>query len=759
MIGRFRLSVSSVALNFWLDQSGALRLIGVAPPVGTVTVNVVRSDLQVGPETIAFEISSYSGFVTPDPTGTFDERFADFVFLWDFGDPGKTFPRVPRLRPEHNNANVAYGPEVAHTYQHGTYTASVLVIEPSSGRTAEWSQEVTILNPDTYFTTTGVTITVHPTPGLGDFTGLRAAIDSRNGSAVPCRIELARGQTFDLEPATRVDFGNRTFRNIYVTAASGAGARPIVRWNTTAGLPTGVNGVIDRMSGVERPAGVQQLDCVWNGIDFRGLWDADTQPASEWYRFFALTGPGTAPDEEPNYLHIHDCTASGIILLLQYELPKNRDIVLAIAHCDITNWADYGAGLLNGNRIWVIGTSIKQNPNAATGGTPKNVFNNPRNMHGPIRIAFCSRAIIDACDMFTNNGWTSITALDAQQQPCFRWGQQAEEGDRLNMQRTIMEGGSVIGGGGDANYDSVSRDMQVTHNVRIEKCYFLGSFATERIWETQYGGLTMRNNVAVFPAGMTGAATPNAFLNVRVWQEDSPTSMERILIEHNTIVNLRSGTAVPMITQSLNGGGDFGVEQDGSKFIVRNNAMHQPSASPAANVGPLSTATFITPAQVAVRLTNEGFSGSTGGSIPPSGSFTIAYSTGSFAGTLLGTQTSYRPEATNFAALFITGVNGGNPVPGADYSITYEATVIRITNTGSGTWPSATFTLRIERAPTAVPPPITSYATPLAGGASHAPLTGSPLLNPGGVTPAIRDDFFGAVRPAGRDLGAIQVTA
>jgi hypothetical protein len=229
--------------------------------------------------------------------------------------------------------------------------------------------------------------------------------------------------------------------------------------------------------------------------------------------------------------------------------------------------------------------------------------------------------------------------------------------------------------------------------------------------------------------------------------------MDRVLIEHNTIVNLQAGSApIQMVVQNLGGG----VLQDASVIIVRNNVLHQPNATvPQTAFAPLSTAPVITPFTINYRRRAEVFTGNTGATIATGQSIVVPYNQGDFWATTPGTSTSYLPEAVNNTDLRIAGFNSGTTVAANTYSLTYEAGGIRIRNDGAPPWPSASFVFAIERAATALPPPITSVATPVSTGALYAPLLGSDALGLAGEAD-IRDDFFGDIRPQMSSYGALE---
>ena len=142
---------------------------------GSITINVHRSSLHVAPSSVRFSVDlSASSFDTPGPTGdeTYDARLHDLIYLWDFDDPGTWTAPVQNLAA-HKNRNAGKGPIEANMYRTpGTYNPSVLVIEPSTGKTATASVSVEVTDPEVVFAGSK-TICINPV-GDSDFTGAPA---------------------------------------------------------------------------------------------------------------------------------------------------------------------------------------------------------------------------------------------------------------------------------------------------------------------------------------------------------------------------------------------------------------------------------------------------------------------------------------------------------------------------------------------------------------------------------------------------------
>jgi hypothetical protein len=404
---------------------------------------------------------------------------------------------------------------------------------------------------------------------------------------------------------------------------------------------------------------------------------------------------------------------------------------LFLSGCSFRDWQDYGAGLLGLDRLVLIGTEIRQNPLAIGGGTKD--FRH--NMHGPIRIGAVRHMIVDGCDMFSNNGWFPNTFGYRTIQAAFRFSQEGLEGDRLNMQRTILEGGFEVFGASNAS----GAPTVANSNARIEKCYFLGSHMTRAMFVTQHGGFTIRNNVMVHPnvSARLGLFGISSWFRIRSPGVTSATTLARILLEHNTLVSLQGGIApVPIVVYD-----STPFQQAG--LIVRNNVVHQPNATiPQTDYAPLDSTVVITPLCIGYQRRLEVFTGTIGSAVPPGGFIDVPYAGGDFGN---GTQASY--QAANAAHTFsLTG-----PV-----TFALNPSSVRITNTGTATWTVGQgWTLELERNAANLPPLTTAFATPPATGALYAPLVGSDALGLAGEAD-IRDDFFGDIRPQMSSYGALE---
>lgn len=124
---------------------------------GVISIVVpFRSQTQFAPDTVTFEVDlSEATFDTQGPTGaeTYDARLHDLIYFWDFDAP-RTWQAPQNIIAAWKNANAARGPKVAHLYTApGSYSPSVMVYEPASGKVASAviSSPIVVGSEDAYF--------------------------------------------------------------------------------------------------------------------------------------------------------------------------------------------------------------------------------------------------------------------------------------------------------------------------------------------------------------------------------------------------------------------------------------------------------------------------------------------------------------------------------------------------------------------------------------------------------------------------------
>ncbi|MCA9368573.1 hypothetical protein KC887_10115, partial [Candidatus Kaiserbacteria bacterium] len=198
---------------------------------GTITIIAGRTPLMCAPDSVRFSVDlSSSTFDTAGPgVGEhYDARLHDLIYLWDFDDPG-TYAKLEKNLAAHKNSGIGKGPIEAHIYKaSGTYNPSVLVIEPSSGKTATASlsggSAITVLDPDDVYPGTQ-TICINPV-GDSDFSAKPTGAQEYNSNTFLTADDVWTDQMPATLPLRFLFKGGATFTsNISVASYSDAGFR------------------------------------------------------------------------------------------------------------------------------------------------------------------------------------------------------------------------------------------------------------------------------------------------------------------------------------------------------------------------------------------------------------------------------------------------------------------------------------------------------------------------------------------------------
>lgn len=744
MIDKFLAHIRATAASFVPSEDGAFfRFSAAAPPptyAGTITVTTRRSHDEIGPELIAFQVTGWSGFDTPGPTaGGFDARIHDIDYFWNFGDSGSTFT-TGRLLSHMQDANVAYGADVAHVFEAGTYNVSCLAVERSSGIAALYEASFTVKDPDTEFSgtqtlyvSTAADYSTKPTGAVEytNFVTAMAAVKSL-ASGSKRRVMLKRGETHTLSSA--ID-GNGTWpSSIYICAEPGAGAKPIINFTATGTL----TGVIDRMRIMDRPTSSDKIAMTWDGIDVRGPWDPTTESGlsagtSTGYGFLNANedNPSRAlPEGLPEYTLVTNCDIKG------FGTPfwcsrSDRLPMRGIHNTTVRDWNDYAIfGDSGFGGLYLLGADLGQNPDALNGATTS--APGVHNRHGPVRIS-SGIFVMDGCDLFSATGWFPNVPGYNTIQPCLRlfFGQAlVTPDDRANIRRSIFEGGFSVIGIGDQDGGGGPK----TINAVLAQNYIIASHMTFDHILCQWRGTTIENNIFTVPntPAISGYGFQRA-VTIRV-AGDAGSATERIAVRHNTLVGLKT---------TANGGASHSMMDTEASFsapeaVESNSVVHYPALdTPNTPRAPLTIANTITPKTKGYRRRREVFTGTIpGGGVANGDSFTIAYSAGSFWSESPGSSTTY--ETTEATANHFGLVGSANlwawvsvctPNNECPFDVTFGASEITVTNTSGTAWSAgAPYRFEFERTVANLPPVLTQYATPAENLGNVTPETGSSAI-------------------------------
>ncbi len=529
----------------------------------SATINVVkRSATQVAPDGFIFGVT-VSGFDAAGPSGSavYDNRWHDLYYTWDFGD-AYTFMAPQNTTAASRNANVAYGPMASHTYRAaGTYTVSVTVHEPASGKSATGTLQVTVGSPDTLFTG-GQTLFVSPSSdwtnapaGAGHYTSFDAAIAAAKGSGTtPKRIMLNRGEAYSM---ATVDFGAND-ATIHIVAGPGNGVKPAVT------VASGHGFQLDGL-GASKDFVLQSLQ--FTGSDDSRTSDTTVSPYS--FRDFIRTVGSAAPglllldgvESRQWSHHIHNAAYNGA------SKPHRHTILNDSVFENFTAWCVYDNDKM---ATALVGCRIMAHVDAPVDATP--------GQGAPYRGGE-GDLIVQSCDWFSRQGWTQHGPNALASQHCLRFNSAGRVGARLTVHDCTFEGGHGVMAFKISNASDTSNPV----NAVVDSNYFLGDYQTYSIFHGTMSGITIRNNIAVFPASTRIANTnpPRWFLD---WSEDNSGGTnvsEPVKAYNNTVVNLSS---------SGDGLGLIRVPPGWAGMAAENNIIYEPNiGSPVTGDAPLET--------------------------------------------------------------------------------------------------------------------------------------------------------------------------
>ena len=713
------------------------------------TIQVHRSDLQVAPEGMNFEVV-LENFDTPGPspaTGTYDPQFHDIYYVWNFGDPGKTYDKPEYILPEHRDANIAYGPLATHVYDvPGTYTVTVDIIEPESGKTAQATLDVTVGDPDSQFLGFR-TLYVDPD---GDFSGapagaqlfddLQAAFE-RTGQTTSdldyFRIMLNRGKEYPDFIGAQM---RSNWKNVYWCAGPGNAARPIVH----AIKDTSVNrlAVFEDRTGFGSPG--KMTDITFSGIEFVGVWDSQIEEPVDGLINLVINRINRCT----SFL-MNDCICSGFGTMLadQSVFPPTNvpadavDVHLNIvSDTTITNWQNFGIYADIGSSHGIVGCSIVQDVLALSGGG-KGIGHNE---HGPVRIQVGKGQVVDACDMFSRNGWFPNTVGMHTPQPGFRWNQLSDPEAKLNMQRTFAEAPNMT-----LALTALGSDEPVACNGIVDKCHVIGGYFGQDVISILFGGLTVRNSVIIQPEGdrtMRGTLKAAAWIKVETRADTTPEAINApIRAYNNTFIDWSS----PDETK-VNGELDI-FQFIGSTPFANvtevNNLRYRPNSGETPHA--IDTEVLFTARYTDYRDRFNPVQDTMPSDVVPGQSMFVPYShfPGGFSRadfTESSADVRYQPE------LYAKSHQAPE-----DFSFSFNETGITITNTGTDTWTNGSTRI-------IVPVMAQPYVRPEFGSGPGSIIRAAPTPDSTAVGAALSgltamDDMLGRIRPAYPSIGAYEL--
>jgi len=349
---------------------------------GTVSITVDRTRLQTAPDTVRFGVDlSKATFDTSEaiPEGSpwappYDERHHLLHYFWDFGET-RDYTATENVHPNWVSARYAKGPWVSHCYHPDSisgnstdFTVTLLVVEPSSGKTATATTTVTVYHPDYTYGgsrpgyTDFKTYVVNP-DGDTDFTGkptgaTELTLDGTHGAAADKFDETITAWTTEATAGNKVrwlfkrgssyNFGvdiqsgdeefqyfgvygsgstRATLNNVggdsiqtrgTYTFGSDVPELRVVDVNFDGGFdpaldewPTGANAANHNVGGVTSSGFDIDAKCTFivQSCDLRGMW------------FFAM---GSYPDAAPHHMHFDN------VKIYEYACSSEFNIITGV---------------------------------------------------------------------------------------------------------------------------------------------------------------------------------------------------------------------------------------------------------------------------------------------------------------------------------------------------------------------------------------------------------------------------------------------
>ncbi len=717
---------------------------GTPSPGVQATITVNRSKLKISPEGMVFKVT-HSGFDTPAPVAAdaYDPQFHGLYYFWNYGDPGSVFTKTERVMPHQKNANLGYGPIGAHTYENpGSYTVSVLIIEPTSGK---WTVAHLILDgddavgdPAVRFTQVWQNIYVDPDGDfswvdpthLTRFTTLAQAYNllSTRLVTIPYRIILRDGKTHNAGGQSFDQGGDPTkgYPNIYL-GGQGTGTPAVVNHDGS-----GFNSALFTTSRFDRYD--LGKDMVLHDVNFTGPFRETDEGVSNRSLLQRL-------EDSNDYVLMHNVEVDGLTSVDIVTGGHDGNCTSVFSNMKVSNWAGY-AFFFSANlpSAW-LGVQACRQINARSGGSrdaAQHLDSTCWRMNGVKDI------LIDGCEGFSRTGWSRVRPGIYASQPVFRWNNSGVSGSRLNMQRNSFEGGSVT-----VALDTLGRVNVV--NALIERNILVGASQCYAIVFSNFGGITLRNNLMTFMDATTrinGDFRPNSFFRADIRSTTTAggdlaeTLAGPLIMTNNTLMS--EWTAANGATGALNRLRNAGNYPN---VTEENNVLHDPGApTPETPDAPFTFTDLFAPRDTAgLILAYERVSVTLASSVATGASITVPYPSGrSAADYAVGSYTAEDHEIffnDNLADDYVADVAFGDS----------DMTVI---NNSGTTWPIGTHTLVLFCPTSPVTSPEYGVTTPQVR--LPRPDTGSPALGNADETSCPVGDFFGNLRPIYPSLGAFE---
>lgn len=695
---------------------------------GSFTITATEAATIPAPTAVWFEASNLQGFDVEETSATaYDPSFDGVTFVWTVERTGAganeavhgTYGAVPKLVDGWNSTRVAYGKKVAFFFDEPdvTYQVRCWAIDQSGNRgvgtraTGEEGLEITTQNADDIYG--GIaTICLDPSgaftgapSGAQQVTSVLALEGAINQATTPRRVLIARGQ--DISGFKINENGGSHVRYV---GAFGSGDRPILRSDGSI-----------MFDFYETSAPQLTLE----GLDCRGLWDAPTETG--------LPTDAIRPFRSSlQNFSLWDCRFDGF-KLLNPTLSDDAPFLFVMGKTEVTNWSDYGMYIAPSPnaKLALLGCDIAQHVDAIN--HSQNERDGMSNSQGPVRAVQYDTFYIGASSFLSRGGWSG-----GNDQPCLRLNSSGARGVETIVERSTIEAGAVLITMSGSN----SGTTETEGSYLFDKVLMLagGGKTGYEMGFAHFGGSTFRNVLfAMLNAPNVDNLGFSNCLNLIPHQSDPDNLATPLKVYNCTSLNTRSAANDFGDNARLAGSGPF------SAFVEENNVVHAPTLdnpTPANSVD-ISGAAFFAPRYRGIKPNFDFEQGTLGGSVGNGQSFTLPYPA--------GTDQAYWQaiEATDTMHMMRMGSTPYYAAFDNNFTVAYESSQIRITNTSGSTWSGGTgWKLRLDRK-THIPAMNTTYGNPTSM-ALPTPVPGSGITqNNDGTGTGLwaYDDFTGTPRP------------
>lgn len=778
------ISVSQGALTAGPVDITAWAQTGGGGDGGPISIVVQRSNQQMAPDPVRLTVDlSSATFDTQGPGAGeyYDARLHDLIFLWDLGDSVSTYDKPVNMPTAWRDRSSAKGPAVGHVYSvprpasggAGTgYTVSVLVIEPSTGKTATAETEIFVEDPDTIYADAD-TIYINPV-GDSDFSEVPAGVPAANKinrdtftdqdsvftatafSTNPKRWRFKRGGTF----AVQLQLQGSATPGVLFDGYGSDPARPVINWDGNIYGDVAKNCPFNLSAYGINQTGPQ--DIRWAGLDLQGPYDPTIQRSD--YDPFNTAQPPIYSSGASVHGVVSDCIVNGwqFSSITMTPLATSDESNWHIDDCQITSFGGQYPlfGLVSSNDdSWcsITGCRITQ-PSGAVGSAPDNSGGSraiarlsPRKMH------------MRCIDSYSTDQYAHHFQL---------FKDPTAQGGIINVHSLVMEGaGGGINIHGNHTQGFAASNSIVINSI-IDGVFYLGSHSSTDTIYTAASGLTARNCHCLMPSINRGFTNMKAMVTVNQYGTFAAEVAEApVRCYNSTFIYLRTDAQNvfgvvpdPLVVVS-------NVETDSFDTILdQNNILHKPNAGPTATqvttYAPFTTTDLFTLRDEGYRNTDPYLSQmrwplgiDTDWNDGETRNFSYTGDVYAFASVSVD-QSNFSGSNGKEQVIAGSASNAGSYHTAAEgaISVTYGASQISVTNNSGVNWTSGTVVkVQLDMGSTA---PIATGTAPSAGAwDDYKPSTGSSALGAATTGNVARDeigDLFSQTAVSPRDVGAWQ---